>query len=482
MQTEKLLNYLNQNINEEDRKTYNKLLNHIKKRHMKSLSALVSTYNIDKKKINFASGEQLTDDYINKLESLISYCKRIIDNKINISNYDASLFTFENLLDLSSANKIDNLLQYLYTFDTYYDKISISKDLVKNPLLILTITTRKRLDLGLIEKHAYDFCNNHAIVEDRIEEVDSDLSAINNFKKNYILENNYDAIVQPEIIKEAIMDYFKTNDELYYYCADTEERISKSVNALIESKSQQEGASSSFRFKLFDSFLPLVNVMLLVIMFIITIATGFKLTLLAVPLFMYSIFTISLYFIRINTINDKKDSFSFKYYAKYASRLTRFKVLSVTGVVMSLVYLIFFTNVYGMISAVNDWINKLYNGQAIVTTLTILLIVIGAIILFLSSKLLKNQFFNISFFMAIFYLIIVLSIRSNLFNFTAFEGSSIYFSVFAIAIVLFTLLSSDYKIRTSIFLAVLCLDIIIMLALNNEFYLRVITQNISFFN
>lgn len=481
MYTEKLLSYLSKNINEEDRKVYNKLLTHIKKRHVKSLSSLVSAYNIDKKKIIFAAGEELTDDYINKLELLISYCRKIIDNKINISAYEPTVFMTDDLLDLSTSFRIEDLLQYLYTFDKYYDKISLSKDLDKNPLLILTSTTKKRLDLGLIEQHAYNFCNNHAIVKDQIQEVHSDLSAVSNFKKNYILEKKQDAIVEPEIVKLAIKDYFESNDELFYLCADAEEQISKSINELIESKSHQEGVQSSSKFKLFEYTFPLINLIALILIYVFSIFTGMNLTFLAILFAGYAIFTFGLYIIRVNVINDNSNSFSYKYYVKYPARLTQFKIFSIAALVLSFVYLFIFSNIHLVISNANLYLVRLYNNQVAITLLTGLLISLGFIILLVTSKLFKKQFSIVGFILSLFYIFIVFCIRTNLFNFIAYEGASIFFVVFAIALLLFLVLEHDNKILNGIFLGIVLLDLIIMLVSNNEFYLRFITQNIGLF-
>lgn len=472
MYTERLLNFLDQNIREDDRKVYNKLLSHIKKRHTKSLSSLVSTYNIDKNKIIFANGDDLTDNYINKLELLITYCKRIIDNKINISTYDASLFTSNGMLDLSDFYRVDDLLKYLYTFDKYYDEIVFSKDLIKNPLLILTITTRKRLDLGLIEKHAFDFCNNHAIVENQVKEVHSDLSAISNFKKNYILEKKLDAIVEPEVVKEAIMDYFKSTGELYYICAETEEQVSRSVNALIESKSHQDGKSNSTKFKLFESLLPLVNSILCLSLIIFTLITKIDLTIIAFLLFGYSAFTMGLYIKRIDEISDNRSSFTFKYYDKHPSALMRFKLLSGAGLSFSIIYLVFLSKFYTLISTFNRWVFLMFNNQVIVSILTVVLISLGFVLLLVGSKLFKKQFSNVGLGVSLFYLIIVLSIRTNLFSFMAYEGASIFFATFGLTTALYILLKYDVKIRSTILLTLFVIDIIMLLILNDEFYLR----------
>lgn len=481
MQIEKVMRYLDQNICDDDRKVYNKLLVHIKKRHTRTLNQLINTYNIDKKKFMFATATNLNDKYINKLESLIDMCRHIIEKKINISDFNAEVFHVGKCLDISTIHKIDGILNHLYSYNRYYSDISVSKELLKNPLLILTITTRKRLDLGLLEKHAYDFANNHALIEDKVQPVHSDLSAVNTFKKNYILDKDSNAGVQQVIIKEAIIDYFKTNGELYYISADDEEKVSRDVNALIESKSHFDGSTSNLFYKLFELIFPIANVAITSLLFLFSSIAWLMssnthqvtLNVLIYILLGYSAFNLGLYIYRVKVLSEQKNSFCYNYYLKYPRRLKKYRVMSLTAIAVQLVYLLVFNNFFEVIKQLDVLMSTLYQNKAAVSILTGVIISLGFFAMLIANKFFTHQMPKICFVISLIYGSFVLFIRTNFLNFTAFKGASIFFSTMAITILLYLILEQKKKVKCSIVLAILLLDVLLMCILNNEFYLRI---------
>lgn len=472
MQIEKLMKYLDTNIMESERKTYNKLLVHIKKRHSRSFSHLVTTYNIDTKKFLFAQGPNLNDNYINRLQELIEYCQTIIENKINISTYNASIFYVGKTLDISTSDKISSILRHLYTFDQYYNEISVSKELKKSPLLILTMNTRKRLDLGLLQKHAFDYCSNHALIEDKVQPVHTDLSEVGNYKKNYILDKDASAGVKQEVVKEAILDYFKSNGELYYISAEAEQKISRDINALIETKSTSEGKSSSFSYFILEYLIPMIGLIITYLVFAYSIITGNEASIFIYPILIYSLFNIILYIYRVNMLSKSSKSYCFNYYLRYPKRLKMFLVMFLVTIVTSILYLFVYDGFIQILDVYSEWMSGLYDSKAIINVATLSIIGIGLLAMLFSYIQYKHKLSSLFFIVSLCYTIPVIFIRTNIFNFVVFRGKSMYFSAFAISLLLYVIIDSKKKFYHYLLLALFIADLLIMYFLDNEFYLR----------
>ncbi len=471
MHLNKLMDFLDQNISSEDRKIYNKLVAHIQKRHTKNLTALVSDYHIDKKKFLFPEQDKISDAYINKLESLITYCKKIIDNKINISKFDSNAFNVGRQLDISTVEKIDKILKHLYTYTQYYKEISISRELVKNPLMILTINTKKKVDSKPIEKHAYDFVNNHTLVQDKVVQ-------LNNNQSN----KKIDAILEPKMVKEAIDDYFNTSGEFYYLSSEEQEKLSSKVMASIDIKNKEEEKSSTSFFNLAEFLIPLGVIALLILCFAFSVVSQISLWIVVYIIVVYAIVNFGFLVNRLNKINENDRSFSAKFYSKRPKRFLIYKIM--TGVIptLCLVYLLIFNHLYTIFSDIDDFLWKFFDNQIATTIITTIVISLSFGILFLANKFYKRQLSIVCLVMSILYFLTIIFIRANIMSFIVFSGASIYFSVFAITLLVYLLLQHKLKVVYGVFIGLLLLDVVVMIALDNEFYFRIFTTSISWLN
>lgn len=474
MQIERIMNFLDENINDVDRKLFTKLSIHIKKSNTRSLNMLASKYNIDKKLYMFPPNSQIDNVYLNRLEELILTCRRVVIEKIDISSFNVERFHVKKVLDLSNLNKLNELLRHIKTFNVKHDKISVSKEVVESPLLILTLTTKKRLDLEVLEKHAFDYFSNYALVEDKVKPVSPEMSILNVAKKNYILDKSIQSDLKPEIVKEAILDYFKASGEFYYISAETEEKVSKDVHAMIERKNTSVAKKSSFVHSLLEFFGPLVALITSLIVLIVTAITGSNLNFVAYLLFAYTIFNTGLYMYRHGLVKGKEDSFSAQYYEQKPGKFLKFGLIILGSYLVQLIYIFIFGNeVSDGLSSLGSFLNGLYYNSGVMAALSIILCVMLLGGITATLKLSKYHVSEIFTAISALLLFIVFSIRTHFWQFAAFRDYSISFTAIGVGILMFLLINSDRgKIKNSILLSIFVLDFIILMASNNQFYLR----------
>ncbi|MFI3252102.1 MAG: hypothetical protein R3Y60_03060 [bacterium] len=473
---DKIMKFLDENIVEEDRKLYTKLSIHIKKSNTRSLNLLASKYNIDKKKYIFPPNARIDNNYLHRLEELILTCRWIISEKIDISTFNVERFHEKKQLDLSNLNKIIELLRHLKTFNMRHNAISVSKEVLESPLLILTITTKKKFDVQVLEKHAFDYFSNHALVEDKSRHFGPEESILSVSKKNYILDKNANLDVKPEIVKEAILDYFKTSGEFYYISAEAEAKVSKDVHAMIEKKNTSVAKKSSATFFTIEFIGPIIALLLSAVSLIISLTTNSSSMIATYILFFYTIFNVVLYLYRHGLVKEDKHSFSAKYYKQKPKQFLYF------GLIVGLTLILQVVNLYRYSDTVSDgiisigaFLSSLYYKDTSMFIVTIIIAVALIAIIICAIKFSRYHIPEIFTAISALLLFILISIRMHFWEFASFRNYSIVFSMVGVSILLYLLINSKRgKIKNLVLFSFFMLDFLLLILLNNQFYLRTI--------
>lgn len=480
MSVDKLLKFLDENISSDDRKLFSKLNIHIKKSNTRSLNMLVSRYNIDKRKYIFPPNYSIDDNYLNYLEELIKYCSYAIEQKIDVSSLDIERFHMKSLLDLSSSSKVVEILRQLRVLNTKHLKVSVSEELIKSPLLILTTTTRKQLDVGVIEKHTYDYLNNNALLEADTSRAKYN-SLLRESKNEYILDKKNASEFKPEIVKEAILDYYKAKDECFYISSETEEKVSRDVHALIRKKSSSSIKKTNMTYYLLDFLVPLIILIVTCFSFILGAFTDMGIDFLVHCLFAYTLVNVGLYVYRHGLVMGKRDEYCYKYYRNNKVKFVLFGVFVFSALGLQLLYMYLFgTGLTTSLSGIEDWLSVSFYDDTAMSLLTTFICLIIVAIVALTLKFSKYHVSEIFTFIASILLGVTLGIRGFLWEFASFRNYAISFTAIGVSLLLYLLINVNRgKVKNLVLLSFFFLDFILLIVLNNQFYLRELFFNIK---
>ncbi len=469
MHIQRIMDYLDTNVNEEERKIFNRLTVYVKKQSKKSFTMLVSVFNIDKKKFLLPPPAYADDSYVNKLEDLILYCKTIIEKKINISTFNPSKYYQGKQLDISTEESIDTLLKDLNTYNKYYTGVSVSDELVKNPLLILTLGIKKRFNTDLIEKHAFDYINNYALVED---------NSASSSGLNYILDWN-EGEEQPAILKDAIEDFYKKTGELYYISSEIGDRVSKDVGSLIRRKSNVDVQKSSILFNIFELILPCIAMTFSVLLLLITMISKNSIPFCNVLMTLstiYGAFNLSLLLFRYGLKSRNEFSYSYEYYSVNKMKFICFSIFTAINSIIQFVYLIIYSDwLVNTVNSFGSFLNNSYyyqnNTGTTVIVITSSLGIVG--ISFLCMKFLKYHVPLIFSMISVGLLLMLIGVRMHLWEFIAFTNYTIVFTVIGVAMAMYLVFNyKKGKIKNCIILLLFLIDFLMLMISSDQFYLR----------
>lgn len=477
---DRVVSFLDENITDSDRKLFTKLVIHIKKRNTRSLNMLASRYNIDTKKYLFPPNSVIDNTYLNKLEELILYCKKIIDEKIDISMFNVERFHLKKALDLSNLNKVSEVLRQLKTFNVRHNHISVSKELTNSPLLILTIDIKKRLDVSAIERHTYDYLNNYALVEDDGRDIPAH-SILDEVKKNYIVSSSAAQEFKPALVKEAILDFYNTSGEVYYISADVEEKVSRDVHAMIQRRTNSSAKKSNMLYIVLELFAPFIAMIVSVLAIILGSSTSMNTDFLVYCLFAYSLFNIGLYIYRHGYVKEKKDAYCYSYYEKHPRQFLYFALIIIFSFIAQISYMFLFSvDVALGLSALGEFLNSLYYNNS---TMSIISMVLCALIVAGVGVTLKFSKYHIcEIFTAIAGVLcaIVMGIRGHFWEFASFRNYAISFTAIGVSLMIYLIIHyTRGRIKNIVILSLFILDFVLIIILNDQFYLREFFYNIK---
>lgn len=477
---DRVLNFLDENINESDRKLFTKLVIHVKKRNTRSLNLLASRYNIDTKKYLFPPNSVIDNVYLNKLEELILYCRKIIEEKIDISTFNVERFHQKKALDLSNLNKVSELLRQLKTFTIRHSHISVSQELVNSPLLILTIDIKKRLDISTIERHTYDYLNNYALIEDDGREVPSN-SILDEVKKNYIVSTSAAQDFKPSLVKEAILDYYNTSGEVYYISADVEEKVSRDVHAMIQRRSTSSAKKSNGLYVILELFAPFIAMIVSLIAIIIGSTSSMNTDFLIYCLFAYSLFNIGLYMYRHGYVKEKKDAYCYSYYERHPRQFLYFGLIILFSFIIQITYMYLFSEeITSGFSALGDLLQSLYYKNGAMTVISLVLCALIVVGVGVTLKFSKYHVCEIFTAISGVLCAMVIGIRGFFWQFASFRNYAISFTAIGVSLMIYLIIHyTRGKIKNIIILSIFLLDFVLIIALNNQFYLREFFYNIK---
>lgn len=477
---DKLMHYLDNNISDSDRKLFTKLSIHIKKSNTRSLNMLTTKYNIEMKKYMFPPNSAIDNIYLGRLEELILFCRKIIEEKIDISMFNVERFHQKNQLDLSNLNKVSELLRQLKTFNVRHNQISVSKELVDSPLMILTLDTKKRLDVDAIKKYTYDYLNNYAVIDSNGEQLAKN-SILSEVKKEYIVSAGSASEFKPELLKEAILDYYNTTGEIYYISADYEEKVSRDVHAMIRSKSTSSAKKSNMTYFVLELLAPFIALIVSLFAILLGATTNMGTDLLVYCLFAYTLFNIGLYIYRHGCVKEMKEAYSFSYYEKHPRQFLYFSLIILFSFIFQVMYMYLFSDELntGLSSIASKLLSLYYNNGA----MSIITIVMCVILVTSVGVTLKYSKYHVSeIFTAVAGLLFafIVGIRGHFWAFPSFRNYSICFTSIGVSLLIYLLIHYNRgRIKNSILLGMFLFDFLLLIVFNDQFYLREILFNIK---
>lgn len=367
MQVSRLVKFLEKNINAEDRKLLNKLNKHIAAKYVRELNLLVSSYNIDRKKVSFLEEERLNEQYIYSVNQLLLFCKRIIENKIDISKFNPKQFSAGKTIDLSSNTRVDLLIRHLRHYTKKYPDITFPEDIVNNPLSVLTIPLKRRIEIGLVDKAGRKNINkvprSHAAPAPRVQtrtvggtrsqgygNTQTTGYALREDNSNlgdgglYLQEDkgfNNDFITDDEnlssIMLENPLDAITESgipDE--YISGDVADRVARERAYRRDKESK---STITIIYNLLDFVSPISVLFLTIIAFIIgLVTTNFEL----MYLFSFlTIFNVCLFLYRLGLVTAKEESFAAGY---YQHNFDKFKIFGVVVLIAVLLQIFYYLN------------------------------------------------------------------------------------------------------------------------------------------
>ncbi len=477
---DRVMEFLDANIADSERKLFTKLVIHVKKRNTRSLNMLASNYNIDTKKFMFPPNSEIDNVYLNRLEELILYCRKIINEKIDISSFRVERFHIKKQLDLSNLNKVSELLRQLRTFNMRHAQMTVSKELIEAPLLILTLDAKKHLDIEAIEKHTYDYLNNYALVEDDGRAIPSH-SILDEVKRDYIVSSSAAQDFKPALVREAILDYYNTSGEVYYISADVEEKVSNHVHAMIKRKSSTSAKKSNYTYFILELLVPLIALGLSLVCLLIGATTNMDIDLLMYCLFAYSLFNIGLYIYRHGYVKEKKDEYCYTYYEQHPRQFLYFSLTILFSIIIQVTYMYLFSaEVSSGLSSLGNALKNWYYNDGAMTILSIVIcgLIVGGV--GVTLKFSKYHVCEIFTGLAGALLVIIFGVRSHLWQFASFRDYAIAFTAIGVSLMIYLLIHFKRgRIKNLVILSLFLIDFIIIIILNNQFYLRELFFNIK---
>lgn len=459
-----LMKYLGENIPDSDRKLFNKLAGHANKRYQKNLIILLKKYKVERKKFIFATPDYINESYVNKVRELILACKNIIENKIDISAFNTSEFCVNKLLDISTKSKVDNILYTLRSFTMFYPNLTVSQELVESPLMILTPDTKKRLDMQLLERHAFEYCSNVALIEDYKFNLDDDPSSPDRYKKNLIVDS-VNKKFSDETIKDAIIDYFKNSDDLYYICDDVQKTLTENLKRFMTDKKTKRINVPVF---LLTTLIPLLNLLCAIVLLFISSMTYEVTT--NIVLFGSIILAIVMLCYYAKLLKDEEGITTTQYYLQNG-KLTfeSLKYILLSTIIAHAVNLLLFNQLFidGLSSLVSPL--TMIQMMVIVGVFMSLLLLCGVLL----NKLLDVKVEVLLTVFAILMLIFNLFIRTNFASFEVFESMSVFITaltVFALCYMITTYKGKE--ILYGMYVLVFVLDYIFCFVTINNVYLK----------